>query len=572
MSISEETEHPLENLHSFTPVEAGFGLQGRLIGSFLVLLAVALGGSCYLFANQSTDQVTDMMGRQATSIAFTLSLSAEPLVEQNRRGDLDRIGKDLLNSRDLLYVAVLGPDGKPISLARRYVDFDFKDIPPVDANSKSIYAVHPAGKTGSFGQYLDVYAPVTRHSKDGKDTGKLLGYVVVGVTIDAQVAQAQWITWMVVAIGGVVVLLSLPVAYLLVYSIFKPIRKLVDATRKVAAGRNDFSVDAERNDAIGELARSFSDMVTRIRRQRQDLADANYQLGATNKKLADTNDQLAEANMKLSDVNRELEQKVLERTTQLQTANRRLTGEISEKEDFLRAVSHDLNAPLRNIAGMASMLLLKHRAEFSDDVCHRLDRIQKNVQVETDLINELLELSRIKTRRTTPERVDTEALVADIGGVFEQDLQTKQIIFVVDTPLPVLTAERARIRQVIQNLVDNAIKYMGDRGSKEIHVGCNVRPDEAEFYVRDTGIGIEPEDIDKVFHIFRRGKSAATANIPGKGVGLASVKSIVEMYNGTIWVESVFGQGSTFKFTINGKFVGEPPAATEAGPAERHAA
>jgi signal transduction histidine kinase len=82
-----------------------------------------------------------------------------------------------------------------------------------------------------------------------------------------------------------------------------------------------------------------------------------------------------------------------------------------------------------------------------------------------------------------------------------------------------------------------------------------VRDDEAEFYVRDTGMGIEAEDLDKIFGVFRRGKNSAVLNIAGKGVGLASVKSIVETYDGSIWVESTFGRGSTFRFTINGRFV-----------------
>jgi signal transduction histidine kinase len=143
---------------------------------------------------------------------------------------------------------------------------------------------------------------------------------------------------------------------------------------------------------------------------------------------------------------------------------------------------------------------------------------------------------------------------------------------VFDGPLPRLNCERARLRQVFQNLVDNAIKYMGDGSPsqggegpiKEIHVGCTVRADEAEFYVRDTGIGIDPEDMDKVFYVFRRGKGAAVQNVSGKGVGLASVKSIVETYNGSIWVESRLGEGSTFRFTVNGQFVLAAPSQSPA--------
>jgi signal transduction histidine kinase len=110
-------------------------------------------------------------------------------------------------------------------------------------------------------------------------------------------------------------------------------------------------------------------------------------------------------------------------------------------------------------------------------------------------------------------------------------------------------------------LIDNAIKYMGDGETREIHVGCKVRATEAEFYVRDTGLGIDPEDLDKVFYVFRRGKNGSGRNIPGKGVGLSCVKSIVETYSGSIWVESELGKGSTFRFTVNGQHV--PQSAAE---------
>ena len=236
-------------------------------------------------------------------------------------------------------------------------------------------------------------------------------------------------------------------------------------------------------------------------------------------------------------------------------------------------------------------------------------QIQKNVEVETDLIAELLELSRIKTRRLKLEPVDMDALVREVGEMFEHDLRGRGIRFAVEGKLPRLNCERARLRQVFQNLVDNAIKYMGEgsvpeqgsgfgvQGSgeegapssslnpeprtlnphanpeprtanpvKEIRVGCTVRGDEAEFFVRDTGIGIDPEDLDKVFYVFRRGKGAAVQNVSGKGVGLASVKSIVETYNGSIWVESRPGAGSTFRFTVNGQYV--LPSATGAGDGE----
>jgi signal transduction histidine kinase len=214
---------------------------------------------------------------------------------------------------------------------------------------------------------------------------------------------------------------------------------------------------------------------------------------------------------------------------------------------------------------MAEMLMRKH-ANLDADVIHRLERIQKNVEIETDLIGQLMELSRIKTQREKMEIVDTRALVEQVAGVFEADLRYRNIRFLIEGELPTLKCEPTRIRQVFQNLVDNAIKYMGDRPDavREIRVGCIVRSDEAEFYVSDSGIGIAAEDIATLFHVFRRGANSRTAGVPGKGLGLASVKSIVETYSGTIWVESLLGSGANFRFTINGQYVINPAAARAA--------
>jgi signal transduction histidine kinase len=171
------------------------------------------------------------------------------------------------------------------------------------------------------------------------------------------------------------------------------------------------------------------------------------------------------------------------------------------------------------------------------------------------------------------EPVEVQQIIHELGELLENDLKSRGIALITDGTLPTIHCEKARLRQVFQNLIDNAIKYMGDAGAtKEIHVGCCVGHNEVEFYVRDTGIGIDPEDIGKVFFIFRRGKNTATANVPGKGVGLASVKSIIETYSGTIWVESELGKGSTFRFTINGKYLNRDAMKIEADTTENAAA
>ena len=312
--------------------------------------------------------------------------------------------------------------------------------------------------------------------------------------------------------------------------------QLVLAANRIAKGDLETRVAIHRTDAIGMLARSFNDMACQVRQQQA-----------------------------------ELEQKVQQGTAQLESANRRLNLEMAEKEEFLRAISHDLTAPLRNISGMTSMLLLKKRDALDEEAIHRLERIAKNVEVETGLISELMELSKIKSGRRRMGNFDLAPLVRDVAGVFESELHSKGIRLLIDTPLPVLHCERARIRQVFQNLFDNAIKYMGDgatgtgeTGIREIHVGCSTTSEQAEFYVSDTGIGIDAEDQGTIFFVFRRGRAATAAAIAGKGVGLSTAKTIIETYGGNIWVESRVGQGSTFRFTISGKYFAKPRKLVEA--------
>ncbi len=516
------------------------GLQTKVIFSFIALVSMALAVSSFTFAKYNTERLTDLMGEQTRQLGTALALTSARSVLDQKWDSLQAMGQELVKGRNILFVGFLDSSARPTVLACRDASFELPDFGSVQHDTHLLMQVRRVSSP-VLGDYIEMIAPVLSNDASGAhstaDTAhasekKVVGYVAVGVSQVHEQMQLRAINYAVLGICGIAIAISLPLASLLIHRIFLPIRELVAAAKKITAGDLEMRVAIHRPDVIGELARSFNEMVHWVRKQRQDLAAANA---------------------KLFEANRDLEMKIEHRTSQLETANNRLSSEIAEKEDFLRAISHDLNAPLRNIAGMATMLLMKHKNSLDEDVVHRLERIKKNVDVETDLIAELLELSRIKTRRQKMELVNLEALIWEMRGLFENDLKSRAIDLIIDSPLPPLNAERARIRQVFQNLIDNAIKYMGEGERREIHVGCVSRLTEVEFYVRDTGMGIDPEDVDKVFFVFRRGKNSTVQNIPGKGVGLASVKSIVETYNGTIWVESKLGEGTTFRFTINGK-------------------
>jgi signal transduction histidine kinase len=514
---------------------ARFGLQGKLVLCFMGLLSAALGASCVIFLSQTKDCVEDIIAEQAQQLASTLAWSCEDSLTRTDHGerDLASFAGNLIKGRNILLVAFYDQDGRAV--AQRSRDPDFEARAPLSSSvlaAQQLSRAQPR-KSKLFGDYMEVVAPVLHSPRDARGNrgpasgARLLGYVKVGVSGQYEASQMGRINMMVVGAGCVAAMLGLPMAYLMVRRIFLPIRQLLAAARRIIAGDLEARVAIHRKDVIGDLARSFNEMVNWVKKQQSDVAAVNAQL---------------------AEANRDLESKIEQRTAQMEIANKRLSQEIAEKEDFLRAISHDLNAPLRNISGMATMLLMKNKEKFDEDVIHRLERIKSNVDVETDLINELLELSRIKTRRQKMEPVDMEQLIWELRGLFENDLKSRGIELRIETQLPVINCERARMRQIFQNLIDNAIKYMGEKPERGIHVGCTLRLDEAEFYVRDTGMGIEADEVDKVFFVFRRGKNTAAQNIAGKGVGLASVKSIVETYNGRIWVESRLGEGSTFKF------------------------
>ena len=522
---------------------ARLGLQGKLTIGFLVVLSIALVGSCWLFVGRSRQTLSDIMGEHVAQLSLTLAQASRQPMQEGDPRTLAQLGRDLLKSRNIVFVGFFDPAGRPLAVACRDPDWEMKLSSLMTQGTAQLMQVQQRSSP-SLGDYLQVVAPVvlnTAPAAGDQTPTRLVGYVAAGVSQGREQQQLQHISLLSLAAGSLIFLLSLPLTTGLVRRILLPIRQLVSAAGRLAAGHYDAQVAVHRPDEIGTLARSFNEMVDRVRQQQEELRVANAQL---------------------ADANRSLEEKVLLRTQELAATNQRLSSEIAEKEDFLRAVSHDLNAPLRNIGGMATMLLLKYSAKFDEDVVHRLQRIQKNVEVESDLIGELLELSRIKTRRQKFEPVETGALVHDVAAMFDEDLKTRGIVLSIQEPLPVLICEKTRLRQVFQNLIDNAIKYMGNGPVRQIHISGSLDAQGAQFRVRDTGLGIDAADQARVFYVFRRGNNAAQS-ASGKGVGLASVKSIVETYQGRIWVQSEPDQGSTFCFTIHRNYV---PALGGAGP------
>jgi len=226
---------------------------------------------------------------------------------------------------------------------------------------------------------------------------------------------------------------------------------------------------------------------------------------------------------------------------------RELEAKKEEMERFIYTVSHDLKSPLVTVKGFAGMLKADIERGAREKICQDLEHINKATDKMKQLLDDLLEFSRVG-RRDNPRTVfSLEELVEEVIALSEPRLQEKHVEVHVVGPLPRIRGDRARIFELYQNLVDNAIKYQGNSASPRIEIGMRPQGEEKVFYVKDNGIGIDPVYHEKVFQLFEKLETTQE----GTGVGLSIAKRVVENHGGRIWVESPGrGGGSTFAFTL----------------------
>ncbi len=234
---------------------------------------------------------------------------------------------------------------------------------------------------------------------------------------------------------------------------------------------------------------------------------------------------------------------------QLYEASARALAEVKAKnaelDSFAYMVSHDLKSPLVTIQGMASMLDLDCGPALDERGRHYLTRIEANIGQMERLISDLLALSRVGRDGRQPEQVCLTELVDEVLAGLAENISARRVQ--VDRgELPSVRGIRTQLAQIFSNLIGNAVKYLGDTDEPRVSIGASDHGAWIECYVRDNGIGIDPDYHDKVFELFQRLKDVP---VEGSGVGLPIVKKIVEAAGGRIWVESAKGHGATFFFT-----------------------
>jgi signal transduction histidine kinase len=336
---------------------------------------------------------------------------------------------------------------------------------------------------------------------------------------DTVIAPAQ--TFLARMLGVVIVFVGLSglAAYVLGARITGPLQSLTHAAEAIAGGRYDERVAAMRADELGRLGAAFNTMAATIQGSQA-----------------------------------ELETRVEQRTADVRALNATLEARVAELaalsqelEAFSYSVSHDLRAPVRQVAGYARLLEASAGPSLNE-------RDQRHVRSIADaaarmgrLIDELLTFSRMGRREMLHADVDLSALVESLREEAMSDIAERKVRWTLH-PLPVVQGDPSMLRQVFANLLSNALKYTGTRTVAEIEIGASDTPAERVIYVRDNGVGFEMRHVGKLFGVFQRLHGAE--EFEGIGVGLANVRRIIARHGGRVWAEGAVDQGATFFLSL----------------------
>jgi len=239
-------------------------------------------------------------------------------------------------------------------------------------------------------------------------------------------------------------------------------------------------------------------------------------------------------------LNAQLEQRVLERTTQLQAANKEL-------EAFAYSVSHDLRAPLRGIDGWSMALLEEYGTQLDEQGRKYLERVRSETQRMGQLIDDMLQLSRLTRSEMQMRSVDLSALASEEAARLMDTLAGRKVEFVIQPGLEA-RGDSHLLQIALQNLLNNACKFTGTRELARVEFGQTQQNGKEVYFVRDNGVGFDMIYAKKLFGAFQR--MHKQSEFPGNGVGLATVQRIIHRHGGSIWAESSPENGASFYFTL----------------------
>jgi signal transduction histidine kinase len=352
--------------------------------------------------------------------------------------------------------------------------------------------------------------------------------LVVKITTQEAFTPLQNLRRIELPLGLLLLVSAVISAYWLANRYARPIMELARSADILAAGNLKHRVLVESDDEIGALSRAFNDMASQL--------EASYDV---------------------------LERRVAERTAALSRANRALERSNRDLEQFAYVASHDLQEPLRAVAGFARMLSQQHGGQLSAQAREYVQFIIGGADRMKVLIDNLLEFSRIRSQGAPLVCTDSRQALQHALDNLSSTIEQRQAV-ITAAGLGEVLADPSQLTQLFQNLIGNAIKFC-DRRPPRVEIRAEYGEQQVTITVTDNGIGMDPKDFQRIFEIFQRLHASGT--YPGAGMGLAICQQIVQRHGGRIWVESRVGQGSSFHFTLGlpGETLDKPVAATSIG-------
>jgi signal transduction histidine kinase len=335
----------------------------------------------------------------------------------------------------------------------------------------------------------------------------VVGYLQIGFSLQRAYDHLHHASRAGLVVALICLIISFSLAVLVAASFSRPILTIVDTAKEIEKGNFEARLNVQRNDELGVLANAINEMAEALAKQQREVRR--------------TQDALVQKAEELGRSNKELEQ-------------------------FAYVASHDLQEPLRMVAGYIQLLGKRYKDKLDREAGEYIGFAVDGVNRMQALIRDLLHLSRVGTGEKSFEALDCLEVLGEALSMLERSISDRRAV-ITYTPLPKLKADRAQLLQLFQNLIDNAIKYCPN-DTPAVHIAADRAGRTWTFSLKDNGIGIAPENFERIFEIFKR--LHTHEEYPGTGIGLALCKKIVERHGGSIWVESDVGQGTTFYFTL----------------------
>jgi signal transduction histidine kinase len=454
--------------------------------------------------------------------------------------------RQITESEDILFLWVVKPDG----------EIYLSDDPRMwgkKINDSSIGTKEIVIKEGTFFQTGEKITLFVYPLDIGEPEKRWTLYL--GVSPKSLITHINKMIIVSISFFIILIIFATIVSVYLARSVTKPITELRDVTDKISKGNLDIKAEIKSRDEIGQLASAFNKMTEDLKKSREELKQYSKQLEReVEKRTKQLQLKIKEAEGSkaatlniMEDVD-ETNKRLLEAQEKLKKYVKELKLLDIKKDEFISITAHELKTPLTSIRGFVDLLQREEVAANPTTRSNYLQIIHQDTERLGTLITDILDLSKLDlgTMKFNYEKTDFNEIMDEIRRQMYPIIEKKKLTpyYEIRKNIPPIITDKGRLIQVISNIINNAVKYTSEGG--KIFVTAQPEKENILITIKDTGIGIPKEHIEKIFSRFYQVDSSYTRKMGGSGLGLAICKGIVEAMGGKIWAESKVGKGSTF--------------------------